>query len=58
MNKKLRSAVIAGNWKMNKTPSEAKALIEESKPLLEKAECEVVMCGSAHRARGRQGHQH
>ena len=44
MNKKLRSAVIAGNWKMNKTPSEAKALIEESKPLLEKAECEVVMC--------------
>ena len=44
MNKKLRSAVIAGNWKMNKTPSEAKALIEESKPLLEKAECGVVMC--------------
>lgn len=44
MNKKLRSAVIAGNWKMNNTPSEAKALIEESKPLLEKAECEVVMC--------------
>ena len=44
MNKKLRSAVIAGNWKMNKTPSEANALIEESKPLLEKAECGVVMC--------------
>ena len=44
MNKKLRSAVIAGNWKMNKTPSEAKALIEESKLLLEKAECGVVMC--------------
>ena len=29
MNKALRKAVIAGNWKMNKTPSEAKALIEE-----------------------------
>ena len=28
MNKALRKAVIAGNWKMNKTPSEAKALIE------------------------------
>ena len=33
MNKALRKAVIAGNWKMNKTPSEAKALIEEMKPL-------------------------
>ena len=34
MNKALRKAVIAGNWKMNKTPSEAKALIEEMKPCL------------------------
>ena len=25
MNKQLRKAVIAGNWKMNKTPDEAKA---------------------------------
>ncbi len=44
MNKKLRNAVIAGNWKMNKTPAEAKTLIEEAKPLLEKADCEVIMC--------------
>lgn len=44
MNKKLRNAVIAGNWKMNKTPAEAKALIEEAKPLLEKADCGVIMC--------------
>ena len=44
MNKNLRNAVIAGNWKMNKTPAEAKALIEEAKPLLEKADCGVIMC--------------
>lgn len=44
MNKNLRKAVIAGNWKMNKTPAEAKALIEEAKPLLEKADCDVIMC--------------
>ena len=34
MKKTVRKAVIAGNWKMNKTPSEAKALIEELKPCL------------------------
>ena len=44
MNKNLRKAVIAGNWKMNKTPAEAKALIEEAKPLLEGAGCDVIMC--------------
>ena len=27
MNKAVRKAVIAGNWKMNKTPAEAKELI-------------------------------
>ena len=37
MNKQLRKAVIAGNWKMNKTPSEAKALLEEIKPLVKDA---------------------
>ncbi len=44
MNKELRKAVIAGNWKMNKTPSEAKALIEELKPLVKNASCDVVIC--------------
>lgn len=44
MNKKLRKAVIAGNWKMNKTRPEAQALIEELKPLVAGAECEVVAC--------------
>ena len=44
MNKQLRKAVIAGNWKMNKTPDEAKALIEEIKPLVKDADCDVVVC--------------
>ena len=44
MNKKLRQAVIAGNWKMNKTRPEAKKLIEELKPLAAKASCGVVIC--------------
>ncbi len=44
MNKATRKAVIAGNWKMNKTPAEAAALIEEMKPLVKDADCEVVLC--------------
>ena len=44
MNKNLRKAVIAGNWKMNKTPAEAAALINEMKPLVAGADCEVVLC--------------
>ena len=44
MNKALRRPVIAGNWKMNKTPAEAKALIEEMKPLVAGADCDVVLC--------------
>ena len=44
MNKALRKAVIAGNWKMNKTRPEAAALIEELKPLVADAGCEVIAC--------------
>ena len=44
MKKSLRKAVIAGNWKMNKTRPEAKALIEELKPLVANAGCDVVAC--------------
>jgi len=44
MNKSLRSAVIAGNWKMNKTPAETTALIEEIKPLVAGANCDAVVC--------------
>ncbi len=40
----MRKYVIAGNWKMNKTPAEAKALIEEMKPLVAGATCDVVLC--------------
>ncbi len=44
MNKDLRSAIIAGNWKMNKTPSEAAKLIEELKAAMPEPDCEVVVC--------------
>ena len=35
--------VIAGNWKMNKTPAEAVELIEAIKPLVKDATCDVVV---------------
>ena len=44
MNKQLRKAVIAGNWKMNKTPSQAKTLLGEIAPLVKDADCEVIAC--------------
>ena len=44
MNKTLRNADIAGNWKMNKTPAETTALINEMKPLVAGADCKVVLC--------------
>ena len=40
----MRKAIIAGNWKMNKTPDEAKKLVEELKPLVAEANCDVVVC--------------
>ncbi|MCI6028212.1 MAG: triose-phosphate isomerase [Clostridiales bacterium] len=40
----MRKAIIAGNWKMNKTPDEARALVEALIPLVADAECEVVVC--------------
>lgn len=44
MKKSVRRAVIAGNWKMNQTPAETTALINEMKPLVKDAECDVVLC--------------
>ncbi len=44
MDKAKRAAVIAGNWKMNKTHAETKALIEELIPLVKDAGCGVVVC--------------
>ena len=40
----MRKMIIAGNWKMNKTPSQTRAFIEEMKPLLAGADAEVVFC--------------
>ncbi len=44
MNKAKRDVVIAGNWKMNKSPAEAKELIAALKPLVADADCKVVIC--------------
>ena len=41
MKKSVRKAIIAGNWKMNKTRPEAKELIEAIKPLVANAEGKV-----------------
>ena len=40
----MKRPLIAGNWKMNKTPLETVKLIEELKPLLRDAYAEVVIC--------------
>lgn len=39
-----RKKIIAGNWKMNKTPSEAAALVKELTPLVANDEVDVVFC--------------
>lgn len=40
----MRKKIVAGNWKMNKTPNEGMALIEELKPLLSDSDVDVVFC--------------
>ncbi len=41
----MRKVIVAGNWKMNKTPREAVELIETLKPLVsEREDVEVVFC--------------
>lgn len=44
MNKAVRKAVIAGNWKMNKTPAEATELLTAIAPLVKDADCDVIAC--------------
>ena len=44
MDKAKRKAIIAGNWKMNKTASEAAKLVDELIPAVKDASCEVVIC--------------
>ena len=48
-----RRKIVAGNWKMNKTPSEAVALVEELKPLVASEDVDVVSC-----SRSMQGNQY
>lgn len=40
----MRRPMIAGNWKMNKTPAETAALLQELKKLQPKTNVEVVVC--------------
>ena len=40
----MRKPIIAGNWKMNMTQSQGVQLVNELKPLVANAECDVVVC--------------
>ena len=40
----MRKTIIAGNWKMNNTASQGVALVKAIAPLVEDAECDVVVC--------------
>ena len=45
MNRKYRKTLIAGNWKMNKTPSETKTFMTELKGILPKGRwCDIALC--------------
>lgn len=45
MDKQNRKAIIAGNWKMNKTPTQTKAFMTELKGLLPKGRwCDIALC--------------
>ena len=43
----MRKKIIAGNWKMNKTPSEGAALVKEIAEKTKGAACDVVVCPTA-----------
>ena len=45
MNRKYRKTLIAGNWKMNKTPSETKEFMTQLKAILPKGRwCDIALC--------------
>ena len=45
MNRKYRKTLIAGNWKMNKTPSETKEFMTQLKNILPKGRwCDIALC--------------
>lgn len=43
----MRKPIIAGNWKMNKTPAETRALVEDLKTIENRTGAEVVICPMA-----------
>lgn len=40
----MRRKVIAGNWKMNKSPNDTKKFMEVFKPLVENSKNEIIVC--------------
>ena len=42
--RKMRKKIVAGNWKMNMTPSEAVALVKKLKPNMENSDVDVIFC--------------
>lgn len=42
----MRKPIIAGNWKMNNNMEQSLALINDLKPMVSEAKCEVVVCPS------------
>ena len=45
MNRKYRKTIIAGNWKMNKTPSETKEFMTALKGMLPRGRwCDIALC--------------
>ena len=45
MNRNYRKTVIAGNWKMNKTPSQTKEFMQELRGMLPKGRwCDIALC--------------
>ena len=45
MNRKYRKTLIAGNWKMNKTPTETKEFMQQLKTIMPKGRwCDIALC--------------
>ena len=45
MNRKYRKTLIAGNWKMNKTPSQTKEFMTQLKAIMPKGRwCDIALC--------------
>jgi len=40
----MRKPIIAGNWKMNKTPEEAASMVKELAPLVKDSDIDIVLC--------------